>query len=243
MAKESKSPFGRRLSVVRGDIKQDEFAAQLGMNKTTYARYEQGKYPPDLYFLQMFCERFNLNTEWLIFGTGPTHRGESRRGPLSPEDRLSPEDFTVLPMLESRVTAGPEGEILYGQIADYYPFKRRWVEKISAGSEERKKHLILLRVCGDSMSPTINQGEIILVDTCETERTEICTGHIYLVIMPDGSTAVKRLVLSEKEGRVRLVCMSDNVAYYRPCELAIEQGRSVKHYVLGRVRWAVKEFD
>ncbi|MEM5788707.1 MAG: hypothetical protein AAGU11_15460, partial [Syntrophobacteraceae bacterium] len=68
-------------------------------------------------------------------------------------------------------------------------------------------------------------------------------GRIYLIRMHDGSTAIKRLALSESAGRLKLICMSDNVASYRPFDLELDPGKPLQYYVLGRVKWAGKEFD
>lgn len=100
-----------------------------------------------------------------------------------------------------------------------------------------------LRVRGDSTSPTIDPGEIIPVYTFEPERIEILTGKIYLVTMPDGSSAIKRLAVSEHANHLKLICMSDNLGVYRPFEFDLDPEKSIKHYVLGRVRRAGKEFD
>lgn len=161
----------------------------------------------------------------------------------TPERCLSPDDFEIIPLLESRVVAGPAGEILFEEIADYYPFKKWWVEKLVGKNKERKKDLILVKVRGDSMSPTINQGEAALVDTYEGERIDIKIGKIYIVTMPDGSTAIKRLAISREETRTKLICISDNVAAYLPFEFELDPGRPIQSYVIGRVRWAGKEFD
>ncbi len=152
-------------------------------------------------------------------------------------------DHALIPLLESRVTAGPEGEILYGEIADYYPFRKWWIEKLVGKNPERQRSLFLIRVRGDSMSPTINQGETALVDASEAERLEVLAGRIYLVILPDGAAALKRLVLSGDDSGLKLACLSDNTADYRPFEFALDPGKSLKSYVLGRVRWAGGEFD
>ncbi len=93
------------------------------------------------------------------------------------------------------------------------------------------------------MAPTINDGEIILFDTHEGERIRIITGDIYLVQLPDGTVSVKRLTLSREPEGTRLICNSDNVAAYRAFEFSLDLGRPIHSYVLGRVRWAGKEFD
>lgn len=220
-----------------------EFAKILGIKQQSVSSAKARKQLPYAWVVEI-SERFAISADWILFGTGSMRRDEPQPGGPPPEACLSPGDFVLLPLLKSRVAAGPEGEILYEEVGDYYPFKRWWIEKISGRSEERRKCLVLVKVRGDSMSPTINQGEIILVDIWETERLEIRTGQIYLINMPDGSSAIKRLAISEaKDGRVKLICMSDNVAAYQPFEFDLDPSRSLKHYVLGRVRWAGKQFD
>ena len=93
------------------------------------------------------------------------------------------------------------------------------------------------------MSPIINQGEMVLVDGSDAERLDVLAGRIYLVILPDGTTALKRLVLSSDVSGLKLVCLSDNTADYRPFEFALDSEKKLKSYVLGRVRWAGREFE
>lgn len=220
-----------------------QLARSLGLKQQGVSSVRSRKRIPALWILQI-AEEFGVSSDWLLFGTGQMRRGEAQKAGPHPENCLSPTEYMLLPLLRSRVAAGPEGEILYEEVGDHYPFKKWWIEKIAGRSEERRRHLVLVKVRGDSMSPTINQGEIILVDTWETERLEIRTGQIYLITMPDGSSAIKRLAISEaKDGRVKLICMSDNISCYQPFEFDLDPGRSIRHYVLGRVRWAGKEFD
>ncbi|SPF31252.1 Putative phage repressor (fragment) [Syntrophobacter sp. SbD1] len=47
------------------------------------------------------------------------------------------------------------------------------------------------------MIPTIEPGEIILVDTFEGDLIDIRTGRIYLVRQPDGTVMVTRPALSD----------------------------------------------
>jgi phage repressor protein C with HTH and peptisase S24 domain len=218
------------------------FAKQAGIPGGTFHNYMKGR-SPSVEHLIAIRKTYGVNIDWLLTGEGTAYFVEIKQKRGRAEDCLSPDDFVVIPMLESRIAAGPEGEILYQEIKDYYPFKRWWIEKSIGKSEERLKDLLLLKVRGDSMSPTIDQGEVILVDTYELERIEIQTGQIYWVTMPDGSSAIKRLALSESAGRLKLICMSDNVAVYRPFEFDLDPTKTIKHYVLGRVRWAGKEFE
>jgi len=196
--------------------------------------------------IQRICETFNINPNWLLFGEGPKYRGKKAEKPEKtaeiPEKALDAEEYVFLPLLESRVTAGPDGEIFYEGVADYYPFKRWWIEKLVGRSPERQKKLVLFRVRGDSMSPTINPGEVVLIDTSESERINIKTGKIYLVRQSDGGLSIKRLFLSKEEGKLRLTYWSDN-PIYNPVEIEIEPDRGLKYYVLGRIRWVGREVD
>jgi transcriptional regulator with XRE-family HTH domain len=216
-----------------------QFAQKAGVSKNTLINYRDAVTSPAAEFLEFLCREFSVDPGWLLLGEANGGTGAAA-GKWADKGI---EDYFFIPLLESRVTAGPEGEILYGEISDHYPFKKWWVEKLVGKGFERQSGLFLIRVRGDSMSPTINQGEMALVDTGESERIEVLTGRIYLVILPDGTVALKRLVLGGGESGLTLACLSDNTADYRPFEFALAPERSLKSYVLGRVRWAGKEFD
>jgi phage repressor protein C with HTH and peptisase S24 domain len=234
-----------RVKEARDIITDKDLAKIFGLSQQDFAARK--KRETLLPFILEFAINENIDLNWLITGekrssaTGGSAANIGRPG--DPEGCLSPDDYVILPMLESRIAAGPEGEILYEEIKDYYPFKRWWVQKLFGKNEDRLKFLVLLRVRGDSMSPTIDPGELVMVDTAERERIEIRIGQIYLVNMPDGSSAIKRLALSECAGRQKLICISDNVAVYRPFEFELDPAKTIKNYVLGRVRWAGKEFE
>lgn len=217
------------------------FADRTGVSKNTLVNYRDGATQPTADFLELVCRQFGVSARWLVLGEGDPYESSVRRE--GPWDSFGPDDYCMVPLLESRVTGGPEGEILYEDISDHYPFKRWWLEKLVGKNPDRVKSIVLIRVRGDSMSPTINQGEMALVDTSEGERLQVLTGRIYLVILPDGTVALKRLVLSREDDRTRLACLSDNTADYRPFEFVLDPEKALRSYVLGRVRWAGKEFD
>lgn len=239
-----------RLWTALGVDSDAKLAGKLGLKQQTISAARTRKQIPSAW-IQQIAEQFEISSDWLLFGTGAMHRGEPAGTcipALAPdgaqEPCLKPEDFVVVPLLESWVRGGPEGGILYEGIAEYYPFKRWWIERIAGKAVDRQKALLLVKVRGDSMSPTINQGEIALVDTWESERINVRTGDIYVVTLPDGSTTVKRLTVARDEsGRFKVVCMSDNLAAYRPFEFWVDPAKRLQDYVLGRVRWVGKEFD
>jgi transcriptional regulator with XRE-family HTH domain len=220
-------------------MKQEDFAKTVGVSKNTYARYEREETFPDNPFLAKMCSKLGVNANWLLLGEGPVYAQDLVAGRC-----LDADQYSLIPLLESKVTAGPEGEIVYDEVSDYLPFKRWWVEKLVGKGDEHAKALILTKVRGDSMVPTINPGEIALVDTHENERIKIIDGKLYLILQPDGTVALKRVVLSSEANQLKLVCMSDNTTgFYRTYYIMIEPSKRLTHYILGRLRWAGKEFD
>lgn len=88
--------------------------------------------------------------------------------------------------------------------------------------------LSVVRVTGDSMEPTLFDGDEIMVDT--GDRDERLRDGIY-VIRIDDVVKVKRL--SRAPGRGRVSVVSDNAAYPRFDDVALEDVG-----IVGRVVWA-----
>jgi hypothetical protein len=128
-----------------------------------------------------------------------------------------------VPRLAVEASAGPgaigDDEAARGQVG----FDPRWLRRIAGGSE----HLSIIEVRGDSMAPTLVEGDEILVDGSESGR-RIRDG-IYVLRM-DGALLVKRLS-PDPSGR-RLSVRSDNPAYpsWEDCEAG-----SID--LVGRVVW------
>ena len=70
------STLGERLKQLRGKASQKQFAQILGIPPTTLANYESNKSELNFTMIKLFTSKFNLSTDWLIFGRGPMHPGE-----------------------------------------------------------------------------------------------------------------------------------------------------------------------
>jgi phage repressor protein C with HTH and peptisase S24 domain len=125
--------------------------------------------------------------------------------------------------LDLGASAGPGAldgdETVRGTMA----FDALWLRRLGIASRER---LSLIRVQGDSMAPTLNDGDEILVDGGDAGAR--LRDGIY-VLRIDDALVVKRLALSP--GR-RLAVRSDNEAYpgWPDCDLADVD-------IVGRVVW------
>lgn len=129
----------------------------------------------------------------------------------------------LIPKLSVGASAGPgainDAEALAGKIG----FDEKWLRK--QGLEPSK--LSLIRVDGDSMSPTLNHGDDIMVDN--SAAAAVLRDGIH-VIRLDDVLMVKRL---SKGPAGRMAVLSDNHAYPDWPDV---DGTAVS--IIGRVVWA-----
>ena len=123
------------------------------------------------------------------------------------------------------VSAGPGAIPAEEAGKPYFAFDERWLKAITASSPER---LSIVRVQGDSMSPTLNEGDDILVDL--GDAAERLRDGIY-VLRAEDALVVKRLALNPMGRRVTV--QSDNPAYPDWPDCTLDQIQPV-----GRVIWS-----
>jgi len=134
-----------------------------------------------------------------------------------------------LPRLDVEASAGPganaDGETVTGTVA----FDRTWLRRLGG---VRADDLSIITVTGDSMAPTLIDGDDILID--RGDAAERLRDGLY-VLRRDEALLVKRLALNPANQLVSI--RSDNSAYpgwpdCPPQSLAI----------VGRVVWAGRRF-
>ena len=103
------------------------------------------------------------------------------------------------------VSAGPGALVTQELGKPYFAFDERWLKALTPTSPA---NLSIVRVEGDSMSPTLNPGDEILVDLGDC--ADRLRDGIY-VLRVDEALVVKRLALHPMGGRVTV--QSDNPAY------------------------------
>lgn len=123
------------------------------------------------------------------------------------------------------VSAGP-GAIVTEELGKpYFAFDERWLKALTPSAPS---NLSIVRVEGDSMAPTLNAGDDILVDLGDS--SDRLRDGIY-VLRIDDALVVKRLALNPVGRRVTV--QSDNPAYpdWPDCKL-----KDVNP--IGRVIWS-----
>ena len=124
-----------------------------------------------------------------------------------------------------RASAGPGAIPVSEEAVPYFAFDRRWLKALTAASAD---HLSMIRVEGDSMAPTLGDGDDILID--RRDAAEPLRDGIY-VLRIDESLHVKRVAVHPMGRHVTI--QSDNPAYPDWPDLAIGDVTPI-----GRVIWA-----
>jgi phage repressor protein C with HTH and peptisase S24 domain len=139
-------------------------------------------------------------------------------------DERTPGDYLQLPYFEVGASAGPGAHAEDRRAAPSIAFQARFVRQLASGDPSR---LSVISVAGDSMLPTLGDGDEILVDAADS-------GHrlrdgIY-VLRLDDALMVKRLALNPASRRLSI--KSDNPAYpsWDGCDPSAVS-------IIGRVVW------
>jgi hypothetical protein len=132
--------------------------------------------------------------------------------------------LVAIPVLNINASAG------FGAVAESensfarFGFDERWLRKLTGA---KSASLSIVRVLGDSMEPTLSDGDEVLVDA--SDHASRLRDGIY-VLRSDDTLVVKRVAL--KPGGRQITIASDNPAY--PSWNDVE--RSDAH-IVGRVIW------
>jgi SOS-response transcriptional repressor LexA len=110
-----------------------------------------------------------------------------------------------VPMLDVGASAGPGAAVGAERTRAHVAFDPAWLRKVASGGPDG---LSVIRVEGDSMLPTLADGDEILVDRCDG-RQRLRDG-IY-VLRLEGALMVKRLAFNPAART--LTIRSDNDAY------------------------------
>jgi phage repressor protein C with HTH and peptisase S24 domain/DNA-binding XRE family transcriptional regulator len=198
--------IGERIKHLRGDTTRDVYAPKIGVSKNTLASYESGNSAPNH---TVMTEILDLHPEispaWLMTGEGPMFRRD-----LALQLKQDDSEFDLIPLVEAELSAGGGSFVQSENVKNQYAFRKDWVRHVASGP----KDMVMMRVTGDSMHPTIQANDTVMVDT---GRTAIREGDIYAIRF-DHTIMIKRLSF-RPGGKIQII--SDN-REYQPYEADIQ---------------------
>lgn len=205
--------FLKRVFEATGMNSQLELASALEINRSAITQARKKNAIPERWILQLY-RKFGLNPDWLESGMGETFL------------RPGGSEFTKIPKVKARLSAGGGSFDVDARIQGHYSFSRSW---LSAKGGAQK--MVLMDITGNSMEPELRDGDTVLVD--EKDK-KILAGAIYAVGVDD-TIMVKRI---EKHPN-KLVLLSDNSSY-APIYLTGEEIDNVR--IIGKVIWICREY-
>lgn len=240
----------RRFREERGIGSGAELARLSGVPEATYRAYESGRRPLTPRAARELAVPLGVTWQALLFGKeGPEVAGAitsaeqaaallgqrvSRKPPAPAPASGQPlraevismggDRWALLPVYDAQASAGPGQAIDSETVLHRIAFREEWVRTVTSAPLDQ---LAVITVDGDSMEPTLRQGDSVLVDFRQNRPTR--KDGIY-VIRTDGGLQVKRL--QAELGRNLITVLSDNAAYEAQRHLTPED-----IHVLGRVIW------
>jgi phage repressor protein C with HTH and peptisase S24 domain len=227
-----RAAFVSRLhTILRHWPSADRLARATGVSPSAFRKWLKGEAEPSRERLVALAEAAAVGIGWLAMGEGPEPRfqtvGQTTRGRgampgLDPG--IDRPDFVMLPKRAEAAAAGLESPVPPAG-TEFIGLRHDWIRTVLGIEPDR---LLVETAVGESMLPTIQDGDLLFVDTSEPK----VSGFGIYVLEVAGDRLVKR-VQPKLDGSLTLI--SDNSAYETEHVPAIK-AEGVR--ILGRVLWA-----
>ncbi|MBE6442187.1 MAG: helix-turn-helix transcriptional regulator [Desulfovibrio desulfuricans] len=194
-------------------------ADAVGLSLTTIQQYENGQLPKGSHAVRL-ANVLDCSLDWLLAGKGDGCDGIVE----TPEARL-----LMVPMVEARLSAGAGSFETGGEVLRHYAFRWDFLRRKGNPSQ-----MVLLRVSGDSMQPSILHNDVVLID--QSQKVPV-PGRIYAVGVED---MVYLKVLDAMPGRLVLTSVNPE---YAPIEADTREQLGDLVRIIGRAVWVGRELD
>lgn len=214
--------IGQRIKEARErlGISQGALAKRCGWSgQTRISNYEKDSREPKISDVKLLSEALGVSRMYLWEGDVAS--------PVVLDDELENDEYAFIPVMSVKAAAGSGYENFQEVNEGTLAFRRDWM--IRSGLKE--KNLRLIRATGESMEPTIYEGDMLLVDITAIEPHSGC---IYALRRPDGSLSVKRLSQGFS-GEWTIISDNRNKDKYRDEPIGNISTSSVP--IAGRVVW------
>jgi phage repressor protein C with HTH and peptisase S24 domain len=211
-----------RIEELRGrlQLSKSDFCERIGFPLKTYTNIAgRRRSKPNAELLAAVATHLDVNLRWLLTGRDAA--------PEPDTVEVGGDPLVLIPFYDVQASAGTgqvvQGERVRGRLA----FRSDWVHgELKVGPES----LALITATGDSMQPTVGQGDLLLLNIRETHVTG---DAIYALQMQD-VLLIKRVQLLVNG---TLVIRSDNPAY---AEQRVRPDEGSAPRIVGRVVWIAK---
>jgi phage repressor protein C with HTH and peptisase S24 domain len=225
-------------------LNQSEVGEKCGWNspQSTVSQYLNGKVALNLDALLKLADVLGIKEPWKISPTlagglkrvaaiSSTPNGSANAAntpfPVGGDAEAAEDKYAHVPQLTARAAAGLGSENPHVESNTTLAFKRDWLRTKGAKAE----NLLVIYAEGESMWPTINDHDVLLVDKSKIDPAD---GHVFVLSSTDKGAIVKRLVQSPLGG---WIIRSDNEDKTEYGDLLLSRSDVNEHRIIGRVIW------
>ena len=211
--------IGQRLKEIKKELNLTvtELAEKLEIPARTIGGYERDEAPPNQKFLNALVQKLHINVNWFLTGIGSKFINSIES---------TDEDCLAIPVRGEVTASLGYGVTVYNESQTAtYSISKKLARDLNVNPQ--KTEMIFAQ--GDSMLPTIEGGDSLLVDL---SKKEVYDGKIYCVRI-DGQLYAKRLQ-KIPPNIIRIV--SDNEKY-RSFEINLAKELDFDFGIIGEVCW------
>jgi phage repressor protein C with HTH and peptisase S24 domain len=174
-----------------------ELSRRTGVSKATLSEMFTGKHTPSTATINLISKTFNVNPEWLKTGKGEMFLKNEEEDIFS---HPSIEQIIYFPVV-AKVGAGFPQDNNQIEVIEYIPLP-------ASTNLDKNKHFIV-KVHGDSMEPTLQDGDYVIAKYYFNGATDIPNGKVVIIRDDNGELYIKKLY----KGKNGIVFISDNPNY------------------------------
>ncbi len=191
-----------RFACLRDLLKktQVQMAEELNITQSFLSQMENGSRGISLAVILKVVEKYRINANWLLNGEGTVF--VTQKAMAGPAKNKMKGGDTLIPLVDIRARAD------YPRRLNDHDFIQSFSLYRIPGFEDGNYRMFEIE--GDSMEPTIYQGEIVISEYIEDPQTAV-NGKIFIIVSKD-AVVVKRLLLYLNDSNA-FILKSDNPKY------------------------------
>ena len=227
--------LGERIVIARSarNLRQKELAEHFGITPVSVHQWESGQTQPDPRKITSLASVLGVSVEWLLSGQGDMLPKALRQRTAKVEiSSMVPAGYVPIRVAAVRPGMGGPAETFGDgeEKAEYFP------PALVASLRARPADLWVMQVEGQSMSPYLEPGDRIIVDSSKTSPSQ---PGVFVVWDGFGMVCkwVERIFRSDPPA-IRLISQNP---MFNPVELTIGEPGEAEAYIMGRVVWMSRQ--
>lgn len=212
----NRKEIGERLRIAREECmySRQKASSYAGVGTTTLQQWETGSREASIETIGKLAEEYGVTPQYLIFGDddsnpklSPSQEQEIKMV-YSAVNGIPDDEYAYIPAYDIEVSAG-NGSVCLGEATatKHLAFRRQWLTARGL----REESLAALFTKGDSMTPTIPESAVVVINR---EHTQALDGKVYVIRIDDRHFVKRTQWLIG--GGLRLI--SDN-KFYEPLDI------------------------